>query len=164
MHDVTPTVADADRAVPIAVAVVEHDDRFLIGQRPPGVVLAGFWEFPGGKIYEGESAEDAAVRECREETGIEIEALGTYGERLQMYDHGAVHLHFVACRPRDSLQSPCSPFRWVERLYLNGYQFPAANEELLSLLQSTTAYKAVAFVDRTWKAGLPRLTRGNESS
>ena len=138
MHDVTPTVADADRAVPIAVAVVEHDDRFLIGQRPSGVVLAGFWEFPGGKVCRGESAEQAALRECREETGIEVEVLGMYGERLHKYDHGAVHLHFVACRPRNFLQPPCSPFRWVERQDLSRYEFPPANDELLRILQRSS--------------------------
>jgi mutator protein MutT len=148
MDDVTSTVADAGRAVPIAVAVVEHDDRFLIGQRPPGVVLAGFWEFPGGKVFQGESAEEAAVRECREETGIEVEALGTYGQRLYHYDHGAVRLHFVACRPHDPLRPPSAPFRWVERQDLSHYHFPPANEDLLGVLMHGTPTEA---------------SRGNES-
>ena len=54
----------------IAVAVVEHEGRVLIGQRPPGTALAGYWEFPGGKIGAGERAEEAARRECLEETGL----------------------------------------------------------------------------------------------
>jgi 8-oxo-dGTP diphosphatase len=66
MPDAARPLVDSRIATPIAVAVVEHDDRVLIGQRPPGVVLGGLWEFPGGKIFEGESAEEAAVRECRE--------------------------------------------------------------------------------------------------
>ena len=135
MNDVAPTVADSGSAVPIAVAVVEHNDLFLIGKRPPGVVLAGFWEFPGGKVFQGESAEEAAVRECREETGIEVEVLGMYGQRLYDYDHGAVRLHFVACRPRDLLRPPCSPFCWVKRQDLSRYEFPPANDDLLRMLQ-----------------------------
>ena len=47
----------------IAVAVVEHDDRFLVGQRPAGKPLAGYWEFPGGRVEEGESPQQAAIRE-----------------------------------------------------------------------------------------------------
>jgi 8-oxo-dGTP diphosphatase len=140
MDNLAPTVAGSGRAIPIAIAVVEDDDSFLIGQRPPDVVLAGFWEFPGGKVQQGESAEDAALRECREETGIDVEVLGTYGERLHKYDYGVVHLHFVACRPRDPLQPPCSGFRWVKRQELSRYQFPPANDELLKVLQSTTAF------------------------
>lgn len=55
---------------PIAIAVVQHADQFLIGQRPAGLVLSGYWEFPGGKIQLGETPEAAAVRECLEETGL----------------------------------------------------------------------------------------------
>ncbi|MBI3839784.1 MAG: NUDIX domain-containing protein, partial [Planctomycetia bacterium] len=57
------------RPVEIAVAVVEGDGKFLIGQRETGVPLAGLWEFPGGKVEPGEPAENAAIRECLEETG-----------------------------------------------------------------------------------------------
>jgi 8-oxo-dGTP diphosphatase len=60
-------------AVPIAIAVVEQNNCFLIGKRPPGVVLAGYWEFPGGKILDGEEPSACAARECREETGVDVE-------------------------------------------------------------------------------------------
>ena len=54
----------------IGIAVVEQAGHFLIGTRGPDVPLAGFAEFPGGKCYEEEAAEDCAVRECLEETGL----------------------------------------------------------------------------------------------
>ncbi|MEX2015781.1 MAG: (deoxy)nucleoside triphosphate pyrophosphohydrolase [Candidatus Hydrogenedentales bacterium] len=132
---------DGGIATPISIAVVEHDDRFLIGQRPPGVVLTGFWEFPGGKLRDGETADEAAARECREETGIEVEVLGSYGERVHEYDFGWVRLQFFICRPRDVSKQPLPPFRWVPRQDLSRYQFPPANEELLRELQSTTAFQ-----------------------
>lgn len=47
--------------------------RYLVQQRLPGTSRANLWEFPGGKVEEGESDEFALVRECREELGIEIE-------------------------------------------------------------------------------------------
>ena len=72
----------------IAIAVVEQDGRFLIGQRPPGVPLAGLWEFPGGKVEPGESPEQAAIRECREEAGIEVTIVGEYPDRMERYSHG----------------------------------------------------------------------------
>jgi 8-oxo-dGTP diphosphatase len=57
--------------------------QVLIAQRPAGKHLAGGWEFPGGKLHDGESAEDALVRELREELGVEIAGL----ERFMTVDH-----------------------------------------------------------------------------
>lgn len=123
----------------IAIAVVEQDGRFLIGQRPAGVALAGLWEFPGGKIEPGETPEIAAVRECLEETGLAVEVVGTYPLHDHHYDHGAVRLQFFRCRPFDRLSEPNPPFRWVEREDLTAYEFPRGNDQLLTLLAGQTA-------------------------
>ena len=122
---------------PIAIAVVLHNGRFLIGQRPAGVPLAGLWEFPGGKIQPGETPEQAAVRECLEETDLAVTALSRYPEHVQQYDHGQVHLYFIACQPSESIPAaPKPPFRWVRREELAGYSFPAGNRDILRLLLS----------------------------
>jgi 8-oxo-dGTP diphosphatase len=120
----------------IAVAVVESDGQFLIGRRPEGVPLGGLWEFPGGKVEPDEMPEDAAVRECLEETGIDVEIIGEYSPHVEHYRHGAVHLRFFRCRPCESSQSPREPFQWVSRGSLGGYEFPAGNRELLRTLLS----------------------------
>ena len=57
----------------VAAAVIIEDHRVLLTRRPEGQHLAGLWEFPGGKLEDGESPEQAVVRECREECGIEVE-------------------------------------------------------------------------------------------
>jgi mutator protein MutT len=125
-------------STPIAIAIVEQDGRFLIGQRPPSVALAGFWEFPGGKIEPGETPEAAAVRECLEETSLAIEPLFRYPEREHAYAHDRVQLIFIACRPASgSLEPPREPFRWVERVKLGEYEFPAANVEILRALMAS---------------------------
>lgn len=124
-------------ATPIAIAVVEHDDRFLIGQRPERVPLAGLWEFPGGKIEGAEAAEEAAARECEEEAGIRVEAVSRYPAHVQEYDHGRVELFFVACRIVDKSQTPKAPFRWVARDELANYEFPVGNGRILKLLAET---------------------------
>jgi 8-oxo-dGTP diphosphatase len=67
----------------VAGALYDASGRVLIAQRPPGKALAGRWEFPGGKLHEGEAAYDALVRELREELGIEVLA----AERLMRYPH-----------------------------------------------------------------------------
>ena len=55
----------------VTAAVIERDARFLVTRRPQGVLLEGYWEFPGGKVEPGESAEEALARELDEELGIE---------------------------------------------------------------------------------------------
>lgn len=119
---------------PIAIAVVEHEGRFLIGQRPENVPLAGLWEFPGGKVLPGETPEAAAIRECLEETGLAVTVIAFYPEHVQEYDHDRVALHFFSCAPRDPAQTPRAPFCWVAREALRNYEFPSGNRGLLALL------------------------------
>jgi len=120
---------------PIAIAVVERDGQFLVGQRPAGVPLAGMWEFPGGKIESGETPETAAVRECLEETGVAVQPLFRYPEHVQTYEHGRVQLFFIACRvDNGSPKEPRTPFRWTKREELKNLDFPTGNAALLDLL------------------------------
>ena len=67
----------------VAGALFDASGRVLIAQRPPGKMLAGRWEFPGGKLHDGEAAYDGLVRELREELGVEVQA----AERLMRYCH-----------------------------------------------------------------------------
>ena len=121
---------------PIAVAVVQDSDRILIGRRPPDGPLAGFWEFPGGKVARGETPKQAAARECREETGLDVHLGKLYLEVVYPYEHGPVHIHFFAAAPADPTQTPAEPFRWVPRSDLDRYAFPPANARLLELLDA----------------------------
>ncbi|HUY88392.1 MAG TPA: (deoxy)nucleoside triphosphate pyrophosphohydrolase [Pirellulales bacterium] len=120
----------------IAIAVVEHDGRYLIGRRPEGVPLAGLWEFPGGKVQTGETARQAAARECLEESGLEVAVGEAYPAVVHRYSHGQVALEFFACRPLDPRQTPKPPFRWVPADELGQYQFPEANGGLVDYLKS----------------------------
>ena len=64
--------ADKPRIVVVAGALLDEQGRVLIAARPPGKHMAGRWEFPGGKIVDGESPEMALRRELSEELGIEV--------------------------------------------------------------------------------------------
>jgi 8-oxo-dGTP diphosphatase len=129
-----PSSIAARSPTPIAIAVVQHDDRFLIGQRPEGVPLAGYWEFPGGKVEASESPEDAARRECLEETGLNVEICEAYPQVVHQYDHDKVRLYFFQAKPLDPSAKPQSPFRWVTRRELANYIFPPANAGLMQHL------------------------------
>jgi 8-oxo-dGTP diphosphatase len=121
--------------IAIAVAVVRHKGHVLIGRRPSGTPLAGFWEFPGGKVRPGESGEEAAVRECFEETGLRIRVSRMETEVAHRYDFGAVAIRFFAAEPADPSSTPTGPFRWVRIADLPEYRFPPANEAILDRLR-----------------------------
>ncbi len=123
----------------IAIAVVQRGGEFLIGQRPNGAALAGYWEFPGGKIDPGETAEEAAYRECLEETGLEVCVSGRYPTVDYSYPHGLVRLHFFACTSVAERRPLPKRFRWVAAAELGAYQFPPANAALLERLCSQPA-------------------------
>ncbi len=124
--------------VRVAVAVVELEGRYLIGRRPTGTALEGLWEFPGGKVQAGESIDAAAVRECLEETGVEIEVQSCRPGLIHEYAHARVELFFLACWPIDPRHVPAAPFVWVPRSELARYEFPAANAALIRDIVSGT--------------------------
>ena len=118
----------------VAIAVVQQDDRFLVGQRPAGAALAGYFEFPGGKVKPHESPAEAARRECLEETGLAVEVVDEYPPCTHDYSHGRLRLRFFRCSLAGPQMAPSPPFRWIRREELKKYLFPAANDELLSLI------------------------------
>lgn len=118
----------------IAIVVVQRGSDVLIGRRPPDVPLGGLWEFPGGKLLPGESPDEAARRECREETGLEIRLLTPLQTVDHRYEHGLVRLHFFLAEPLDRLAEPRPPYCWVARPELADYPFPPANRSVLQRL------------------------------
>jgi len=120
----------------IALALVWRDGRLLVTRRPEGVHLAGYWEFPGGKIKAGESAEHAAEREVVEEVGIRCRARERRPSLSYDYPERSVVLHPVDC---DWLKGEArlmgvSAARWVTAVELGEYAFPPANAALVELL------------------------------
>ncbi len=81
--------------VEVSAAVVQRPDgSFLLAQRPPDKIWAGYWEFPGGKVEPGETARAALVRELREELGIHVETAYPWLTRVFAYPHATVKLNF----------------------------------------------------------------------
>lgn len=132
----------APSPTPIAIVLVEHAGCVLIGRRPPDVPLAGYWEFPGGKVHPGETLREAAARECREETGLEVSIGEEYQTVVHAYAHGQLELHFLTATPQDLSQAPAAPFRWVPVGELGSYSFPPANADVVARLLNDVGRRA----------------------
>jgi len=126
--------SDGGPRVEVAVAVVEHDGKFLIGRREAPAALAGLWEFPGGKVELHETPAAAAVRECLEETGLSVRVVDSYPSVNHEYAHAAVRLHFFACAVVEPREPP-PRFRWIAPNELGDYEFPPANAALIERLR-----------------------------
>ena len=122
----------------IALALILHptNGTLLIAQRKDGVHKAGFWEFPGGKCEGGEMPADCAVRETREETGLEAIVLEAWPVVTHEYPERTVNLHPFLCRAQSGDAQPreSEQIAWVRPEQLDDYRFPEANAPILARL------------------------------
>ena len=118
----------------VAAALIVREGQVLIGQRRPDQPMASQWEFPGGKIEAGESAEQALVRELDEELGIQA-VIGPRVTRIRHnYRHGgAVDLQFFAVHEfSGEIENRIyNEVRWTRLEDLPGYDFLAADRGLI---------------------------------
>lgn len=123
--------------IEIAIALVWRGGELLITRRLANVHLGGMWELPGGKCEVGESPAACAVREVREEVGLEVTVLGPRTVIEHAYRERTVRLHPFDCRYEGGDPQPlgCGAWRWVGIGELRGYEFPAANSPLLEALE-----------------------------
>jgi A/G-specific adenine glycosylase len=117
----------------IGVAVIRERDRYLIQQRPEGALLAGLWEFPGGKRKSRESIAACIRRELREELGIGVEVGQKLCEVDHTYTHYRVTLHVHWCRIVRARPKAlyAQRIRWARPSDFARYTFPAANLRII---------------------------------
>ncbi len=123
--------------IPVVAAVIRRKNKALLGRRPDHKRHGGLWEFPGGKVEDGESLADALKREVLEELGVAVRVGGLYFEQEHLYADRRVHLHFFECRITDGNPVPnsASQMTWVDPSELDRFAFPAANRLLLHKLE-----------------------------
>ncbi len=124
----------------IAIALILHpgSGAILIAQRKDDAHQGGLWEFPGGKCLPGEPTAACAVRETREETGLEVAVLEAWPEIAYAYPDRTVTLYPFLCRAQSADAQPKESkcVRWVMPAELDSFPFPAANAPLLARLQA----------------------------
>jgi 8-oxo-dGTP diphosphatase len=119
----------------VAVALVDADNRVLIAQRPADKMLGGLWEFPGGKVHEGEQPEEALIRELAEELGIEVEiaCLAPLTFASHAYDGFHLLMPLYICRKWNGFVEPreAQALKWVRPRDLRNYPMPPADAPLI---------------------------------
>jgi len=122
-----------------AAALVDADGRILIAQRPEGKSMAGLWEFPGGKVNEGETPEYALMRELEEELGIETRpcCFSAIGFASHSYDDFHLLMPLFVCRTWKGsvVAKEHQSLKWVRVNELYDYPMPAADVPLVAQLR-----------------------------
>lgn len=124
------------RTIRVVAAVVQKNERYLITQRRPNAVLPLLWEFPGGRVEEGETDQHALRRELLERLGVEVEVGQLISFVSHPYESYSVDLHLYECKLEDeSLQAKAvNAFRWVTSGEFDQYPFTPADEASMTKL------------------------------
>jgi 8-oxo-dGTP diphosphatase len=114
----------------VVAAVVERDGRYLITQRRPTAVLPLMWEFPGGRVEEGETDGDALRREVEHRLGVQILPGQLISFVSHPYERYVVDLYLYECRlvGGEPTELNVNAFRWVASSEFDQYPFTPADE------------------------------------
>lgn len=122
-----------------AVALIDPDGRVLIAQRPESKPMAGLWEFPGGKVEEGETPESALIRELHEELGVDTKesCLAPLTFASHAYPDFHLLMPLFACRRWHGTPSPREGqvLKWARPRDLRDYPMPPADLPLVPVLR-----------------------------
>ena len=121
------------------IALIDDENKVLIGKRPVGKVFENFWEFPGGKVKKNETVEQALIRETKEEVNVDLSkncvaplAFSTYKSQ----NINIIILLFISRKWNlDPISRVHTELRWVKANNLNQYNMPPANKFLVTSIQ-----------------------------
>ncbi len=126
----------------VVTAEIRRGGCYLITQRLSTSTLPHLWEFPGGKVPDGESSEEVLRQMLLDRIGVDVEVGELVMEVVHEYDHYTVDMQVFRCEvPEDQDVQPIkvADARWVAPSEFGDYTFPGADEATLSaLLELTT--------------------------
>ncbi len=132
-------VRDLPVVLVAAVALVDADGRVLLARRPEGRPMAGLWEFPGGKVGDGETPEAALIRELAEELGIDVSAscLAPFTFASHRYDDFHLLMPLYLCRVWEGTVTAREgqELAWVRPQRLADRPMPPADRPLVAMLR-----------------------------
>jgi 8-oxo-dGTP diphosphatase len=130
----------AQRTIRVVAAVLERDGRYLITQRRATAVLPLMWEFPGGRVEEGETDAQALKREVHHRLGAGIEVGKLISFVSHPYEHYVVDLFLYECSLASETLEPKNvhSFKWVTSAEFDQYPFTPADEASMNKLLGVT--------------------------
>ena len=126
----------APRTIRVVAAVIEHGGRYLITQRRATAVLPLLWEFPGGRVEDGESDATALRREVQHRLGVDIQSGKLISFVSHPYEHYVVELYLYEGKLVEGqpVAMNVSDFRWVASEDFESYSFTPADEASMTKL------------------------------
>ena len=123
--------------VEVVAALIWDNNKFMICQRPANKARALLWEFVGGKVEEGESKEQALIRECREELAITIDVSDVFMEVTHTYPDITVHLTLFNATIKEGTPQMLehNDIKWIAPNDIPSYDFCPADEEILQRIR-----------------------------
>ena len=119
----------------IVAGLIWRGNKFYIQKRGQKGMLAGLWEFPGGKVEKDESLEDALRREIQEECGAKPKIIKKFGTINHAYTHFSITFHGYHCSENGTPINDLEHSTWIEPGQISEFPFPKANHKLFSLLE-----------------------------
>ena len=121
----------------VVAAIIKRDDKYLITRRGPSTHMEGFWEFPGGKIEPGETAEESLMREIKEELDITIRVSEFFMENNHHYPSKKITLIAFFCEitKGEITLKDHDKFEWISREQFENYEFAPADIPFVKALQ-----------------------------
>ena len=121
----------------VVAALIWRGNKFMICQRPAHKARGLLWEFVGGKVEQGETKEQALVRECKEELNILLSVDDVFMDVIHEYPDLTVHLTlFNATIAEGELQKlEHNDIQWITPSEITNYEFCPADEEILAKIQ-----------------------------
>ena len=117
----------------VVAALIWDGDKFLICQRPADKACALLWEFVGGKIEQGETKQEALIRECKEELGIILSVGEPFMEVAHQYPNLTIHLTLLSATIQEGTPQLLEhhDMRWITVEEIDAFEFCPADVELL---------------------------------
>lgn len=128
----------------VVAALIWDHDRFMICRRPADKARALLWEFVGGKVENGETRQQALIRECREELAITVEVGDEFMEVTHRYPDITIHLTLFHCKIAEGEPQLLEhvDLRWITVSQIADYEFCPADEVILEKLREVYGSQA----------------------
>jgi len=122
--------------IEVVAGIIYKEDKILIARRKEGKHLAGYWEFPGGKIEDGETPESCLIREIQEELGIDIDVQNHLGDSKFDYKEKQILLkgYIAQYRSGEVSLSDHDAMEWVYLSEFKNYVFAPADIPFIKIL------------------------------